>query len=191
MKTLLRLPSPALVVAMLALFVAVGGTSYAVTALPRASVGTAQLKPDAVVSSRVRDGALKAVDLAPAEQAKVRGVTPWHLVGAAGEVPFNTTYSNTAPATDPTRFRREGDVVRLAGIAQTSQNGATWNGLPDRVVFTLPPGFRPAGQNVFVSVVGQQTTEPGNLLVQDDGDVVLLGSTSGFVALDGVTVTTS
>jgi hypothetical protein len=36
--------SPAMLVALLALFVALGGSSYAALQLPRASVGTKQLK---------------------------------------------------------------------------------------------------------------------------------------------------
>jgi hypothetical protein len=44
-----------------ALFVALSGTAYAAT-LPRNSVGTAQLKRDAVTSSKVKNGALRAVD---------------------------------------------------------------------------------------------------------------------------------
>lgn len=52
-------------VAYLALFLALGGTSaYAAGALPKASVGTKQLKKSAVTSPKVRDGSLQAKDLA-------------------------------------------------------------------------------------------------------------------------------
>jgi hypothetical protein len=45
MKHLTRLrPSPAMVVACLALGIALGGTSYGAIKLPRKSVGTKQLK---------------------------------------------------------------------------------------------------------------------------------------------------
>ncbi len=65
MRTLARRrPRYAEVTATLALIVALGGTSYAVTALPRNSVGAKQLKPDAVSSSKVRDGSLSAKDFA-------------------------------------------------------------------------------------------------------------------------------
>jgi hypothetical protein len=66
------------VISCLALAVALGGTSYAaVLAVPRNSVGTAQLKSgavttaklagNAVVSSRVKNGSLLKVDFAPGE----------------------------------------------------------------------------------------------------------------------------
>lgn len=52
-KRSLRRPSPALVISLITLFVALGGTTYAATSLPRDSVGTAQIKPRAV--TRVED----------------------------------------------------------------------------------------------------------------------------------------
>jgi hypothetical protein len=58
----LRLPSPALVIACIALMVALGGTAYAVTALPRNSVGPNQIRAGAVRSSEVRDRSLIARD---------------------------------------------------------------------------------------------------------------------------------
>jgi hypothetical protein len=51
-------PSPAMVVAMLALFIALAGTSYAAIKLPAHSVGTRQLKDSAVTSTKVKDSAI-------------------------------------------------------------------------------------------------------------------------------------
>ena len=59
MRRILRhRPSPALVVASLALTIALGGTSYAAVTLPRSSVGTAQLKRNAVTSVKVKNRSL-------------------------------------------------------------------------------------------------------------------------------------
>ncbi|HNC15865.1 MAG TPA: hypothetical protein PLV77_08190, partial [Solirubrobacterales bacterium] len=49
-----RKPSPALVVAIIALIVALGGTSYAAFKLPKNSVGTKQLKKNAVTVKKLR-----------------------------------------------------------------------------------------------------------------------------------------
>ena len=58
----LRTPSPAMAVACLALALSLAGTGYAVTALPKNSVGGPQRKQNAVVSAKVNDGSLKAAD---------------------------------------------------------------------------------------------------------------------------------
>jgi hypothetical protein len=64
----LRPPSPAMVVACLALAISLSGAAYAVsTALPRNSVGSAQLKNNAVNSAKVRNASLRAVDFAPGQ----------------------------------------------------------------------------------------------------------------------------
>jgi hypothetical protein len=84
----IRRPSPALGVALLALFVALGGTSYAtVASVPDNSVGTAQIKNDSVTRAKiahesltsvlVKNGSLEAVDFAP-------GQLPSGPVGPAG-----------------------------------------------------------------------------------------------------------
>ena len=52
-----RKPSPALVVAILALIVAMAGGAYAVT-VPKKSVGPKQLKKNAVKTGKIRDGAV-------------------------------------------------------------------------------------------------------------------------------------
>jgi hypothetical protein len=66
MKNRLRKPSPPLVISLIALFVALGGTSYAATALAKNSVGTAQLKKNAVIGSKIRNGAVTAGKINPA-----------------------------------------------------------------------------------------------------------------------------
>lgn len=49
-------------VSLCALFVALGGTSYAVSRLPKNSVGTKQIKSNAITSSKVKDGSLLSKD---------------------------------------------------------------------------------------------------------------------------------
>jgi hypothetical protein len=56
-------PSPALLVALIALFVALGGTGYAATQLAKNSVGTKQLKKNAVISSKVKNSSLTGSDI--------------------------------------------------------------------------------------------------------------------------------
>jgi hypothetical protein len=71
------------VVATLALFIALGGTSYALAALPRNSVGSEQIRPravakpdlrqGAVVSRSLRDGAVAVKDLSRGARGALAG----------------------------------------------------------------------------------------------------------------------
>src|SRR3954451_23950596 len=66
----MRRPSFPTVISLIALFVALGGTSYAITKLPRNSVGSAQVKPNALTGADIRNGSLASKDLA----ASARGL---------------------------------------------------------------------------------------------------------------------
>jgi Collagen triple helix repeat (20 copies) len=85
-KRRLRMPSPAMTVACIGLAIALSGASYAAVVLPRNSVGTPQLKTNAVVSAKVKDRSLKAGDFAlgqlPAGPQGPMGATG--ATGAAG-----------------------------------------------------------------------------------------------------------
>ncbi len=64
-KLLRRRPSPAMIVACLALLVALGGTSVAaVSQLARNSVGTLQLQFDAVSNPKIRNNAVNSAKVA-------------------------------------------------------------------------------------------------------------------------------
>jgi hypothetical protein len=53
-----RPPSPALVISIIALFVALSGTGYAVSKIPKRSVGSSQLRVDAVRNKNIKAGAV-------------------------------------------------------------------------------------------------------------------------------------
>ena len=61
----IRRPSPALVVAALALLFSIGGSAYAAVTLPAGSVGARQLKNGAVTRSKLARGAVNAGAVAP------------------------------------------------------------------------------------------------------------------------------
>lgn len=86
--------SPANVMSATALFVALGGTAYATGVLPNGSVGTEQLRyhaatgtkiaSDAITTSKVKDGSLRARDFKPGELPKGKDGAPG-AAGAQGE----------------------------------------------------------------------------------------------------------
>lgn len=79
------------VLALVALFVVLGGVAYAAVELPARSVGTRELQNNAVVSTKVRDGSLLARHLRVSEllrgsKKRSLGVTgPTGPTGATGE----------------------------------------------------------------------------------------------------------
>src|ERR1035438_7171492 len=87
-------------IALLALFVALGGTSYAALSLPAGSVGTSQLRNGAVTSRKLAKGAVTAATLDPKSIAG--HIADWAQISAAGRV-ITSRPSATVSVTDPTR----------------------------------------------------------------------------------------
>lgn len=94
-----RHPSPALVIAIIALIVALGGTSYAAFNLPKNSVGSRQLRKGAVTSAKIHNGAVSSSKIAR------NAITSKQLnLAQLGTVPSASNASNSdalgnAPAT--------------------------------------------------------------------------------------------
>lgn len=116
MRHLLRYrPSPAMVVACLALAVALGGTSYAAINLPANSVGTKHIRDNAVTSSKVKNRSLLAVDFKS-------GQLPRGSVGPAGPAgppgPTGATGA-TGPAGPGARWA----IVKPGGYIESQSGG--------------------------------------------------------------------
>jgi hypothetical protein len=92
-KLCARRPSPALVISLIALFVAMGGTGYAALKLPRNSVGSKQIRTGAVGSSEVKNGALRRRDFAAGQLS----AGPRGPVGPAGTNGINGHDGATGP----------------------------------------------------------------------------------------------
>jgi hypothetical protein len=109
MRRILRhRPSPALVVACLALTIALGGTSYAAVTLPRNSVGTAQLKTNAVNSAKVKNRSLRAIDFRRGQLPRgARG--PQGLTGTTGATGATGAAGAKGDKGDPGPFP-DGDI---------------------------------------------------------------------------------
>jgi hypothetical protein len=85
MKSLKSRLTYANVTASIALFVALGGSSYAALTLPRNSVGVNQIRAGAVGSSELRDRAVALRDISPGARRALRGaVGPTGPAGPAG-----------------------------------------------------------------------------------------------------------
>ena len=112
-----RRPRHATVVAYLALFVALGGTGYAAMKLPKNSVGSKQIKSNAVRSGKVKNRSLLAKDFKAGQLPKGpkgaqgdRGLpgTPatrlWVAVNAAGTIVRRSSPAITMDADSDPKF---------------------------------------------------------------------------------------
>jgi hypothetical protein len=101
MKHLLRLrPSPAMVIACIALMVALGGTSYAAIKLPRNSVGAKQLKKNAVTGPKVKANTIKGADVLESSLAEVPSAATAATATTATTATNATNAANAANATN-------------------------------------------------------------------------------------------
>lgn len=136
MKHRIPRPSPALVISCLALLVALGGTSYATTVAnaPRNSVGTVQLKRNAVTASKLAPNAVRAGHVLNgsllAEDFKA-GQLPKGDKGDKGEKgdrgepgpTEGTTAVDAAPAAPTTFTNQFGGSADLTATFTTSRAG--------------------------------------------------------------------
>lgn len=192
-----KVPRPKLtyanLMATVAVFIALGGASYAALKVPKNSVGTKQLKKNAVNGSKVKDHSLTGRDIgdvstlatvpraAEADHATtVDGFAPVpvHLVAASGEPQFENEATNYAPGFTPAGFFKDHEcVVHLQGTIGTPTNNA--------VVFTLPIADRP-DKDVLASIAANPP-QAGAIHVSPDGTVRLGASVfQGVFGIDGV-----
>lgn len=118
------------VVAMLALFIALGGAGYAATQLPKNSVGSKQLKKNAVTAAKVKNGAITPAKLNRASRTALAGPQgPQGPKGEAGsarawaEVKSNGTVLRSVGGVTAERTE-EGRYCLTAGALNTSNSVA-------------------------------------------------------------------
>ncbi len=88
------------VISLLALFVALGGTSYAAFSLPPGSVGTRELRNGSVTNGKLAKRAVTAANLDPRSIAG--HIADWAQIRADGHVVSSSPRASVS-STDPTR----------------------------------------------------------------------------------------
>ena len=125
-----RLPTPAMVVACVALVASLGGVSYAAGVLPENSVGTAQLQKKAVSASKLKKNAVTG--------AKVKNGTLKAADFGAGQLP-------AGPKGDPGPQGPKGDPGGFSGYEIVTNVDTLPSGGGLHVVATCPAGKKVLG----------------------------------------------
>jgi hypothetical protein len=136
----LRKPSPALVISLLALTVALGGTAYAGLAIPKNSVGTKQLKKGAVTTTKIKNRNVTASKINPTGLT-VPNATNAHNLGGLGPSEYTTASNYTQNSTakpitgtvatigSPIQITTEGTRRVIASAAVHATNGVSGTGV--------------------------------------------------------------
>jgi hypothetical protein len=126
-----RLPSPAMVVACIALAVALGGTSYAAVRLPANSVGTKQLKRGAVTGVKVKGNTLTGTQINESRLGRVPAadsapVARLDYVSAGAAVPDGAATVTRGTVSCPTGLNATGGGAKMSD----PNNGAIFDTNP-------------------------------------------------------------
>lgn len=124
-------PSPAMIVAMAALFVAMGGTGYAVSKLPKGSVGSAQIRKNAVRSQHIKSGSITAAKLSKGTLSALRGSTG-APAGSQGPVtssgaPDSVAYADRAGVAEKALLADKALAADKAALADSAANAGHAN----------------------------------------------------------------
>ena len=137
-------PSPALLIALLALFVALGGTVYAATQLPKNSVGTKQIKNKAVTRPKLDPGLLSSLE----GKAGANGTNGTNGTNGVAVIQ-RTTGSGT-----PGDAGGDSSNITLSNASFTNPAANTDNLFFAKATFT-PPATCTTGESPFIGFGGQ------------------------------------
>ncbi|HEX2095854.1 MAG TPA: hypothetical protein VHF50_00610 [Solirubrobacterales bacterium] len=189
-RALRRHLSYANVMATIAVFVALGGASYAAIQLPKGSVGTRELKQGAVTSSKLRDGAVKLRDLSRSARGGLGGnAGPGGAVGAVGPTGPAGQRGATGPASPP---GATGPTGQAGTTGPTGPAGATGSvgttGPVGATGVTGPPGISNLSQGSASSATNSNAGKvaiahcpPGTVAIAGGGAI---GGEYLMVAID-------
>ena len=204
-----RRPSPALIVAMIALVAALAGSA---AALPgKNSVDKNDIKKNAIKSKQIKNGKVTSADLADGGVAAVdlAADEPFHKVGAAGEPALGNGAEGDCiwsappvgvpyPDLNPVGFYKDSHgTIHFSGVAGAADGpggdancgGPGSEEIEDATVFTLPAGYRPANVELIFGGGGLVLIAPDEGFVVGPDSVppgaVLAASGSSAVLLDG------
>jgi hypothetical protein len=157
------------VMASMAVFIALGGSSYAAVMLTHNSVKSRHIAPGAVRASDVRHPAWRTVPFSPNGHWQPHG----------------------DPYAPPSFYKDVTGTVHLRGVVTTNSNLAGFC-FKDQfltgagVLFILPPGFHPSHRADFTTMVGGT---PGQVSVFASGVVCRSQDINGgeSVSFDGIT----
>jgi hypothetical protein len=133
-------PTPALVISIMALIVALGGTGYAALHVPNGSVGTAQLRNGAVSTNKLQNGAVTATKI------NTRRLTvPTALHAIAANTATTAASALTATTANGVGTLANGQTERGTWFLSDWAESATDSSAVSAITFPIPLAQAPTG----------------------------------------------
>ncbi|HET7416236.1 MAG TPA: hypothetical protein VFJ61_01215 [Solirubrobacterales bacterium] len=166
------------VVATIALFAALGGVSYAATALPKNSVGAGQIQAEAIRTGKIADGAVTASKLGQGvrERIAASGVTPATVstpesVKHADTADKATTastaaFADRADSAAAATHADSADDADTADVANTAKDADSLGGQPADHYMTANSVLRSGQTEAGDYIAAAGNGEAGTVLVQ-------------------------
>jgi hypothetical protein len=155
-------------VGYIALFIALGGTSYAAVAIPAGSVGTRQLRNGAVTSSKLAKRAVTAASLDPKSIAG--HIADWAQIRSDGHVVSSAPHA-TVGVTTPGRGSYR--VSWNQSIAQNCMAMANPSNVPAVVGSATATTFGPSGHGRGTNLLVQTFDASGNNVPENVNVIVV------------------
>jgi hypothetical protein len=156
-----RRPTASMVISLIALFVALGGASYAAVSIPQNSVGNAQLKNNSVGTAKIRNNAVNYKKILPHTIGLQRIIPSVVQVRVSGKCTNNSAINTvtdagkvTCQSTLPTQFGASSDSTPVGTTSATVVSKILPAGnylLTATPYATINPSSTAAGQQVQVT----------------------------------------
>jgi hypothetical protein len=199
------LPSPSMAVALLALAVALGGTTYAAVKVKKNSVGAKQLKTNAVTKPKLADGAVGTAELGGAAVTKAKiengAVGTTELANnAVGSMNLQPNSVNASKVNDGTLTRNDlqrgvpvagyARVIFTGGVPAVGAGAVNVNGTDDAGTGSTFVTFTDlAGGSIANCTVTATPLVPGVMAGSVLASAVVT-QTAGYLSASTVQVTT-